>query len=101
MGLSIDESGRRILITGAGQGVGRGIAEAFAAAGASVAVNDVDAERAQRVVDGIDVLVNNAGNAGTESMTGRGPFAESDPADWDRYLAVNLYGVMNCARAAL
>jgi NAD(P)-dependent dehydrogenase (short-subunit alcohol dehydrogenase family) len=131
MGLSMDLSGRLVLITGAGQGVGRGIAESFGAAGASVVVNDVDGGRARAVVDAlvanrcaattavfdvtdldavvsaiaeigrVDVLVNNAGNAGTESMAGRGPFAESDPADWNRYLAVNLHGVMNCARAAL
>ena len=26
---------------------------------------------------------------------------ESEPADWDRYFAVNMYGVMYCSRAAL
>ena len=29
------------------------------------------------------------------------PFVETDPAEWDRYIRVNLFGVMNCTRAAL
>ncbi len=91
---SIDLSGRRALVTGAGQGVGRGIAMTLAEAGAEVLVNDLVAERAQSVTDEIvaaggrataaafditdydlvverfadagtiDILVNNAGNAG-------------------------------------
>lgn len=41
--------GRVALVTGAGQGVGAGIAAALAAAGAAVAVNDLAADRAERV----------------------------------------------------
>ena len=37
----------------------------------------------------IDVLVNNAG------WDKASPFVESDPADWDRAIAVNLYGVLH------
>ena len=129
--LQIDLTGRRALITGAGQGVGRGLALAFATAGAEVLVNDLRAERADAVVDevlalgakasaavcdvtdfdavvkvvdtwgGVDILVNNAGNAGAEGFTGRGPFAESQPSDWEPYLRVNLYGAMYCTRAVL
>ena len=129
--MQLDLTGRRVLVTGGGQGVGRGIALAAAAAGATVAVNDLSPERAGAVVDevtaqggravaavfdvtdfsavragveavgGVDVLVNNAGNAGATGFGGRGPFAETEPADWEPYLQVNLYGTMHCARAAL
>ncbi|MDA4106989.1 SDR family NAD(P)-dependent oxidoreductase [Mycolicibacterium holsaticum] len=131
MTLQIDLSGRRVLITGAGQGVGRGLAHAFATAGAEVLVNDLRPARAVAVaeevqecgghaapvpfdvtdfeavvdavaaLDGVDILVNNAGNAGAEGFAGRGPFAESEPADWEPYLQVNLYGVLHCTRAVL
>jgi 3-oxoacyl-[acyl-carrier protein] reductase len=131
MAVELDLSGRRALITGAGQGVGRGLALAFAAAGAEVLVNDVRAERAEAVVHDVrdaggaavpitfdvtnfpavsaaiaavgrvDVLVNNAGNAGADGFTERRPFAETDPDEWEPFLRVNLYGVMNCTRAAL
>ncbi len=42
-----------MVVTGAGHGIGRAIAERFAGAGAAVAVNDVDAERVDEVVTGI------------------------------------------------
>lgn len=131
MALDIDVTGIRVLITGAGQGVGRGLATAFADAGAEVLVNDLRADRAQAVVDeivgaggraasavfdvtefdsvvaafeaaeSVDVLVNNAGNAGAEGITDRLPFAKTSPQDWEPYLRVNLYGVLNCTRVAL
>ena len=50
---------------------------------------------------GIDVLVNNAGNAGAEKFGALVDFAESDPEEWSRYFAVNLFGTMHCTRAAL
>ncbi|CAJ1587182.1 SDR family NAD(P)-dependent oxidoreductase [[Mycobacterium] wendilense] len=123
--------GRRALVTGAGQGIGRGLALAFGAAGAEVLVNDLRPERCEQVVDEIraaggaatpvpfdvteydavctavaahgpaDVLVNNAGNAGAEGFATRGRFAESEPADWEAFLRVNLYGVLHCTRAVL
>jgi 3-oxoacyl-[acyl-carrier protein] reductase len=123
--------GRRVLVTGGGQGVGHGLAVAFASAGADVLVNDLRAERAQSVVDRIaecggtaaavpfdvtdyasvtaaladagpvDILINNAGNAGAEGFAFRGRFAETEPDDWEPFLRVNLYGVLHCTRAVL
>ncbi len=124
-----DQSGRTALITGAGRGVGAGIAAALAGQGAHVLVNDIDAERAASVAGGlvegglradpaafdvtdldavrasldgrrVDILVNNAGNAGAQAMRPR-PFAETDPSEWAAPLAVNLGGVMNCTHAVL
>jgi NAD(P)-dependent dehydrogenase (short-subunit alcohol dehydrogenase family) len=125
----IDLSGRRALVTGAGQNLGEGIARTLGRAGAHVVVNDLAAERADAVVaairadggdassvifdvtdfdsvmngvesiDPVDVLVNNAGNAGAVGWAGDGPFVETTPTDWDAFFQVNLYGVMHCVRA--
>ncbi len=50
----------------------------------------------------VDVLVNNAGNAGADpsALTGK-PFWEKDPDEWAPFLDVNLYGVLHCCRAVL
>jgi len=131
MTFTIDLGGRRALVTGSGQGVGRGIARYLARAGAVVAVNDVVAERAQQVVAEIeaeggradvssfdvtdwkgveaavadlgtvDILVNNAGNAGVEGWDDMVPFVETQPDQWQRFFSVNLFGVMHCTRAVL
>jgi len=45
---------RIAVITGAGQGIGRAIAERYAAEGAKVAVTDIDGARAQEVADAIN-----------------------------------------------
>jgi 3-oxoacyl-[acyl-carrier protein] reductase len=46
-------TGRRVLVTGAGSGIGRGIAAAFVREGAQVAVVDIDPERIAQTVDGL------------------------------------------------
>jgi NAD(P)-dependent dehydrogenase (short-subunit alcohol dehydrogenase family) len=131
MAFELDLSGRRALITGGGQGIGAAIAHTLAQGGAEVVVNDIDAQRADNVVqeivaaggkasplvfdvtkweaaneaitgDGVfDVLVNNAGNAGAENFGALVHFAQSDPNEWARYFAVNLFGTMHCTRAVL
>lgn len=112
-------AGRRILITGAGKGIGRATFERFKREGANVAALDRDAaalatmDGPQWAVDvsdpdavaaavtasaahlgGLDGLVNAAGIdlvADIESMT---------LADWSRVLAVNLTGPMLLMQAA-
>jgi 2-hydroxycyclohexanecarboxyl-CoA dehydrogenase len=51
----------------------------------------------------VDVLVNNAGNAGPErsGLQPSPPFWETDREDWDPWIAVNYTGVMIATRAVL
>jgi len=116
--------GKVALVTGAGQGVGAGIARVLAERGADVVVNDLFPERAEAVaaeVGGravafdvtdlgavqagfaaagpVDVLVNNAGIP-TDGFP-QVDFKDSDPAVWRRFVDLNLYGVLNCTHAAL
>jgi 2-hydroxycyclohexanecarboxyl-CoA dehydrogenase len=49
----------------------------------------------------ITILVNNAGNAGAGPAAGPQPFWVTDPSNWERFLAVNLHGVLGCSRAVI
>jgi NAD(P)-dependent dehydrogenase (short-subunit alcohol dehydrogenase family) len=48
----------------------------------------------------VDILVNNAGTYGGEQMQ-LVQFRDSEPQTWDRFIAVNLFGVINCTHAVL
>lgn len=52
--LSLDGAG--VVVTGAGSGIGEGLARGFAARGARVVVNDLDAAAAHRVADDVGAL---------------------------------------------
>ena len=117
--LTIDFSGRVALITGGTKGVGRGIAQRFADAGATVVVcarnipDDLpsswtafsvdlrEPEEASAMIDGIverfgrlDMLVNNAGGSPpSDTATASANFAQ-------KIVAVNLFSAMWCSQAA-
>jgi NAD(P)-dependent dehydrogenase (short-subunit alcohol dehydrogenase family) len=112
------------IVTGAAQGLGRAVAEAYAAEGARVVVTDINGDGAQAVaagldgasaktVDaadegqvarlveetvaehgGLDIMVANAGIAIVKPMT------DMDLADWRTVTAVNLDGVFLADRYA-
>lgn len=112
--------GRRALVTGGASGIGAATARRLAAEGAEVVIGDVNLEGAQQVAAEIDaeavtldvtdpassrqlaaahgpfsILVN---NAGTDEF---GFFVDTDPAMWQRVLAINLTGVLACTHALL
>jgi meso-butanediol dehydrogenase / (S,S)-butanediol dehydrogenase / diacetyl reductase len=105
--------GKVALITGAGSGIGAGIASVLGREGATLVLTDIDPSRGiahdvtswescQAVVAGaldahgrIDVLVNNAG------VSKSVPFHELDEAEWRRVHDVNVLGVFLCCRAVV
>jgi 3-oxoacyl-[acyl-carrier protein] reductase len=64
---------------------------------------DAMMSRARAELGDIGVLINNAGNAGPLAKPDPGdrPFWEQPADDWQRWFAVNLFGVMNCCRAVI
>jgi len=121
--------GRRAAITGAASGIGRGIAEAFAGAGARVALLDRDFAAAEAVAAAIragggeatafacDVAEEASVTAAFAALRERFgaidilvnnagvlrdvPFEAMSIAEWDRVMGVNLRGAFLCTREAV
>lgn len=129
MKINVDLSGQVALVTGAGQGIGRAIAQRLAGCGAKVCVNDINADTAQATVELIQASGGDEAMAFTASVddksgvqamvqkiveawgkldilvnnAGIEPTAsilEMEEATWDRTLAVNLKGAFLCSQAA-
>ncbi|MFC4455376.1 SDR family NAD(P)-dependent oxidoreductase [Deinococcus sonorensis] len=122
-------TGKVVLVTGAGGGIGRAVALRFAAEGARVAVNDINQPAVQAVVDEITAAGGAAlatpadvsAREAVEAMFARVEaelgyvdvlynnaglidttrhFLEADEAWWDRIIGVNLKSVFLCSHRA-
>ncbi len=115
-----------VIVTGAGAGIGRAIAEVAAAQGATVVVTDIDAAAAASVAEALGspavsyaVDVTDRGSvaamvAAVHAAYGRidvlvnnagwdraVPFVESEPDLWEKVIDINYVGVLNTCREVL
>ena len=110
--------GKTAVVTGAGSGLGRAMALAFAREGMKLALADVDEKGLQEVasqVEGFAMKVDVSKEAEVRAFAERvedpflvcnnagvsplGAVWESTPADWQWILGVNLWGVIHGVRA--
>jgi len=119
-------TGRRAVVTGAGQGLGRGMALALAEAGADVAIVDINARTAAAVAEEIVALGRRAVNIVADVSKGdqvqaaagellakwgqvdilvnnagiscHDPSAELALEDWQRVMDVNITGAFLCSQ---
>ncbi len=123
--MQVNLHGKVAMVTGAAHGIGRAIALSLARNGADLVLNDIDrpatenlAQQIQQLgrravlaladvadhsavehavtealqrFQKIDILINNAG-----WDKGIIPFLKTEPSDWQRVIAVNFVGVLNC-----
>lgn len=119
--------GKKVIITGSGRGIGKGVAIECVRHGAKVAILDIDEKQVSNVVDElngmqlgsaigypVDIVseksVKEAFARSSEKMGGvdgvvinagvlyLAPIVTIDLADWDRVINVNLTGSFICAR---
>lgn len=122
-------AGKSVIVTGGGSNIGRAITLGFAREGARVAIAEIDEGQAKKVageverlgaealvirtdvtrwaeVQGmvraveerfgrVDVLVNNVG------WTRDALFVEKTREEWEKEIALNLWGMIHCTRAVL
>ena len=120
-----DNTGRVVLVTGGGRGIGRAVVDAFAESGATVVCFDIRSDSAtdlpagvkfiegdvaqdadcRRAVErtvaecgGLDVLVNNAAIQPPASYR---PAHQLPPELWQRMVEINMTGYFHMARHAL